>query len=320
MTGDTDFHSRVVSLVSDPPVPKRNCDIICDDNHENHPGNLRMKEIIERYAQREKWNATLEDRVLREIQKEIENQDDSPFFLSHNSNGEWRKANLDVIQNEIRGEWGSAIYRHFEGYNRGEGMTAVGSNIPLGVIEEEINTGGETKGTGAGAGGEIGEKDPARDTSRGKYAVVIVVVGIVLILAIVLGIILPRKNDKEDEKGKITSPTSAPTAKVAMDAESETLNTILNRGKLICGVMSQLGFARQDAQGIWEGFEVDLCRAVAAGIFGMDKFGDRPSEPVEFIPLEAEERFPSLNDKTIDLLLAMTSQTIERSLYEVCPG
>jgi len=102
-----------------------------------------------------------------------------------------------------------------------------------------------------------------------------------------------------------------------LDVGPNTLSTIERRGRLICGVSTLRGFASKNKEGIWEGFEVDLCRAVAAGIFGKDKFHNRQTEPVDFVPLAAGERFSSLNDKTIDLLVAMTSQNIERSLHEV---
>jgi len=57
-----------------------------------------------------------------------------------------------------------------------------------------------------------------------------------------------------------------------------TPSTILARGYLRCGVRSQVGLAQLNYQGVWEGFEVDLCRGVAAGIFGKERFSsDRRS-------------------------------------------
>jgi len=119
--------------------------------------------------------------------------------------------------------------------------------------------------------------------------------------------------------GIILAATILNNSKTELDIKSVTLSAILSEGKLRCGVMSQLGFAQKDTQGIWKGFEVDLCRAVAAGIFGKDSFDDGQKEPVEFVSLEAGERFPSLKNRSVDLLLAKTSHTFERSLYEVSP-
>jgi general L-amino acid transport system substrate-binding protein len=41
------------------------------------------------------------------------------------------------------------------------------------------------------------------------------------------------------------------------------------RGELICGVNNQLpGFGNLDDQGKYVGFDIDICRAVAAALFG----------------------------------------------------
>src|SRR4051812_38320006 len=47
------------------------------------------------------------------------------------------------------------------------------------------------------------------------------------------------------------------------------LARIRQRGTLVCGVAPGVsGFARLDAQGRYSGLDVDVCRAVAAAIFG----------------------------------------------------
>jgi len=98
---------------------------------------------------------------------------------------------------------------------------------------------------------------------------------------------------------------------------SNTLSAILTRDYLVCGVVFREGFATINDEGSWVGFEVDLCRAVAAGIFGKDRFqAGRDKEPVRFVPLEPRERFISLDEKRIDVLLGMTSKTLERTLDE----
>ncbi|MFZ0601410.1 MAG: amino acid ABC transporter substrate-binding protein, partial [Roseiarcus sp.] len=53
---------------------------------------------------------------------------------------------------------------------------------------------------------------------------------------------------------------------------SPTLNAIKARGGLACGVNEGLpGFAYLDERGIWSGFDVDFCHAIAAAIFGDPK-------------------------------------------------
>jgi len=96
---------------------------------------------------------------------------------------------------------------------------------------------------------------------------------------------------------------------------SPTMRAIHNRGYITCGVTNQPGFAMLDEDGTtWEGYEVDLCAAVAAGIFGMK--GSK-KDNVKIIPVEVPDRFTVLGKKGIDVLLAMTSHTVERSLFEV---
>lgn len=50
-------------------------------------------------------------------------------------------------------------------------------------------------------------------------------------------------------------------------ALSESLGAILSRGHVRCGVKSRPGFA-EHVNGIWSGFDVDMCRGIAAALFG----------------------------------------------------
>ena len=113
-----------------------------------------------------------------------------------------------------------------------------------------------------------------------------------------------------------TTPSSNPTTEVGR--RDSTLSAIIEREMLHCGITPQLGYATNNSDGQWEGFEVDLCRAVAAGIFGEDRFqDDRNAEPVRFVEVDAMNRFIKLDNKEIDLLLGITSQTLERTVNEV---
>ena len=52
-------------------------------------------------------------------------------------------------------------------------------------------------------------------------------------------------------------------------AAAGTLDDVKARGKLNCGVSTGLvGFAAPDANGEWQGFDVSICRAVAAAVLG----------------------------------------------------
>jgi general L-amino acid transport system substrate-binding protein len=83
--------------------------------------------------------------------------------------------------------------------------------------------------------------------------------------------------------GLLGAITAAATA-----SAQATLNTVKQRGMLVCGSNTGLaGFGLPDAQGNWTGLDVDLCRAIAAAIF------DDPKK-VRFIPLSAKDRFTAL--------------------------
>ena len=46
-----------------------------------------------------------------------------------------------------------------------------------------------------------------------------------------------------------------------------TFETVRSRGAVQCGVNTGVaGFSAPDSKGVWRGIDVDLCRAVAAGI------------------------------------------------------
>jgi general L-amino acid transport system substrate-binding protein len=100
----------------------------------------------------------------------------------------------------------------------------------------------------------------------------------------------------------------APTAKPleAKAGKSPTLDAIRARGRLKCGVHAGLaGFAHPDARQVWRGFDVDICRAVAAAVLG-------DAQAVDFVPLEATDRLQVLKDGRIDLLSRNTSWTFTR--------
>ena len=55
---------------------------------------------------------------------------------------------------------------------------------------------------------------------------------------------------------------------IATSAHAQVLKAVEDRGALNCGVSEGLyGFSARDRNGNWSGFDVDLCRAIAAAIF-----------------------------------------------------
>ncbi len=95
---------------------------------------------------------------------------------------------------------------------------------------------------------------------------------------------------------------------LASGASAGMLDDIKSRGELICGVTTGLaGFAAPDDKGVWKGFDVEMCRAVAAGIFG------DPTK-VKFVPTTGQSRFPALQSGEVDMLARNTTWTFDRDV------
>ncbi|HEX8048185.1 amino acid ABC transporter substrate-binding protein [Rhizobium sp.] len=89
-------------------------------------------------------------------------------------------------------------------------------------------------------------------------------------------------------------------------ASASTLGDVKAKGFIQCGVNSALlGFSQPDASGNYAGFDVDLCKAVAAAVFG-------DVTKVKYTPLSAKDRFTALQSGEIDLLSRNTTWTISR--------
>ncbi len=94
---------------------------------------------------------------------------------------------------------------------------------------------------------------------------------------------------------------------VAAPAQAgETLDAVKSRGSVKCGVNVGLpGFSNPDSSGNWTGLDVDVCRAVAAALFGDDS-------KVDYVPLSAQQRFTALQSGEVDVLSRNTTWTQTR--------
>jgi len=89
-------------------------------------------------------------------------------------------------------------------------------------------------------------------------------------------------------------------------ASAATLDDVKQKGFVQCGVSQGLpGFSNPDEKGNWTGIDVDVCRAVAAAIFG-------DAKKVKYTPLSAKERFTALQSGEVDLLSRNTTWTLVR--------
>src|SRR5512136_1158156 len=95
---------------------------------------------------------------------------------------------------------------------------------------------------------------------------------------------------------------------IAKTASAQVLKTVKDRGALNCGVSEGLyGFSARDSNGNWNGFDVELCRAIAAAIFN-------DTSKINYVPLDANHRFEALQLGSIDVLSRNTTWTMSREV------
>jgi general L-amino acid transport system substrate-binding protein len=91
-------------------------------------------------------------------------------------------------------------------------------------------------------------------------------------------------------------------------AAAGTLDDVKAKGFLQCGVSTGLvGFAAADANGNWDGFDVSVCRAVAAAVLG-------DAQAVKFTPTTGKTRFTALASGEVDILARNTTWTFSRDV------
>jgi general L-amino acid transport system substrate-binding protein len=89
-------------------------------------------------------------------------------------------------------------------------------------------------------------------------------------------------------------------------ASAATLDTVKQRGTLVCGVSTGFaGFSTPDSQGNFKGLDVDYCRALAAGVLG-------DPNKVRYVALTAQNRYTALQSGEIDVLYRNSTETFLR--------
>ena len=105
-----------------------------------------------------------------------------------------------------------------------------------------------------------------------------------------------------------TSPPAAPTEAMAVGAQEGRLARVMSRGQLICASNNSLaGFGYVDDAGNTVGFDIDLCRAVAAAVLG-------DADAVEYRPTTAAERGPTMQSGEVDMMSRNTTWTSSRNI------
>lgn len=91
-------------------------------------------------------------------------------------------------------------------------------------------------------------------------------------------------------------------------SQAGMMDDIKARGHMQCGINTGLaGFAFTDDQGNWQGFDVALCKAVAAAVFG-------DASAVKYTNLTGKTRFEALKAGEVDMLSRNTTWTYSRDV------
>lgn len=86
----------------------------------------------------------------------------------------------------------------------------------------------------------------------------------------------------------------------------ETFDAVKKKGFVQCGVHTGLpGFSIADSRGEWNGVDVDICRAVAAMVFG-------DASKYKVTSVTTQQRFTALQSGEVDVLTRNTTATLTR--------
>ena len=128
----------------------------------------------------------------------------------------------------------------------------------------------------------------------------------IMLLVVAMVVAACGGDDAEETTTTVAPATSQAAASEPAPAVVDLLDVVIARGELNCGVNEILpGFGYKDSEGAFTGFDVDLCRAVAAAILG-------DADAVRYEALNAATRFEAVNSGLIDLLSRNTTWTQSR--------
>lgn len=98
---------------------------------------------------------------------------------------------------------------------------------------------------------------------------------------------------------------------ISFTLQASTLEDIRIRSELVCGIHGSLhGLSYISEHKMFEGFDVDFCRAVAAVVL-------KDKSAVEFVPLTSKVRFSALENGEVDLLARNSTWTYSRDTLNI---
>ena len=100
--------------------------------------------------------------------------------------------------------------------------------------------------------------------------------------------------------------TAAVVDAVVPTRDGDLLDTVIDRGRLVCGVSgTRAVFSQTQPDGTVVGVDADYCRVVAAALFA-------DAGAVEYVPLTTAERFVALQSGVVDVLFRSSTWTQRR--------
>ena len=101
---------------------------------------------------------------------------------------------------------------------------------------------------------------------------------------------------------------AAMAAGVAAASDAATLDEVRERGELRCGVSTGLtGFAVRGPNGNWDGFDVSMCRAIAAAVLG-------DPQAVDFVETTPQSYPNALAGGGVDVLASHSTWTFDKDV------
>ena len=95
-------------------------------------------------------------------------------------------------------------------------------------------------------------------------------------------------------------------ALAAPASAQSTLDAVRKKGFVQCGISTGIaGFSAPDSKGAWRGIDVDMCRAIAAAVFG-------DAAKVRYTPLTTQQRFTAIQSGEVDVLARNSTWTLSR--------
>lgn len=115
----------------------------------------------------------------------------------------------------------------------------------------------------------------------------------------------PEATAASTQAAEETTP-EATVEVVPTQDDGGTLQAVLDRGHVLCGSRDDVpGFALLNDAGEYQGFDIDMCRVVAAAVFG-------DASEVEIVPVTSAERFTALASGQFDVMNRNTTWTATR--------